>query len=332
MLKHYFQQADECWFTRMDLRQLEAFIAVMTTGSMTSAGQLLGRSQSTVTRLIQELEQELRFNLFERNGPKVTPTPQAFRLHHDAENVLHGMRGVERQIQNISEGNPRELNIVASPNLAMGLVPAALGQVSRAHLPRRISLRYLSPIQVIEAVLSKTVDLGITGDLPMDHRGADLQWLGEAGCVAVLPAGAPLAQSQALSIEALAGESLITLFSHFRVSKRISTAFHQEGVLPPTTVFETNSSLSAMQMVRAGLGIAVVDPLSAHGLSLDGVVVRPLTVHIPYYFGVITAHGSPVNPTVDLLISTLSATCEALLPDFILHAPKAYEEVIQNFA
>lgn len=51
----------------MDYRQLEAFSAVMTVGSITGAGQMLNRSQPAVTRLIRDLEDELGFQLFERN-------------------------------------------------------------------------------------------------------------------------------------------------------------------------------------------------------------------------------------------------------------------------
>ena len=50
----------------MDYRQIEAFEAVMKTGSMTLAGKLLFITQPAVSRLTIELEQELGFKLFER--------------------------------------------------------------------------------------------------------------------------------------------------------------------------------------------------------------------------------------------------------------------------
>ncbi|WP_151892011.1 helix-turn-helix domain-containing protein [Komagataeibacter nataicola] len=56
-----------------DLRQLEAFCAVMATGSMTGGARLVGRSQSMVTRMNAGLEAGLGFTLFHRNGPRITP-------------------------------------------------------------------------------------------------------------------------------------------------------------------------------------------------------------------------------------------------------------------
>nr|WP_282960456.1 aldo/keto reductase [Burkholderia cenocepacia] len=52
----------------MELHQLEAFSAVMSAGSVTGAGELLGRSQPAVTRQIQELEADLGYALFDRHG------------------------------------------------------------------------------------------------------------------------------------------------------------------------------------------------------------------------------------------------------------------------
>ena len=58
----------------MDIRQLEAFVAVMTIGSITGAAKLLARSQPAISRQIQDLELDLGEALLHRNGPKVTPT------------------------------------------------------------------------------------------------------------------------------------------------------------------------------------------------------------------------------------------------------------------
>src|SRR5436853_284312 len=65
----------------LDIWQLDAFCAVMTTGGITAAAQLLGRSQPAVTRQIQELETALGFPLLERSGRRVTPTEQGRKFH-----------------------------------------------------------------------------------------------------------------------------------------------------------------------------------------------------------------------------------------------------------
>ncbi|MQT42472.1 LysR family transcriptional regulator, partial [Pseudomonas sp. FSL R10-0765] len=128
----------------MDLRQLEAFAAVMSAGSVTGAGQMLGRSQPTVTRLIQELEQELGFALFERSGPKVTPTQKAFMLSAEVENALQGVRHVQQRALNIARDENLSLRLVATPALASGLLPPALAQLPPGLQPQQLQIQSLS--------------------------------------------------------------------------------------------------------------------------------------------------------------------------------------------
>src|SRR3546814_15345224 len=79
----------------MEIRQLEAFAAVYSTGSVTAAGRLLDRSQPMVSRQIQDLEQELGFILFTRTRPQVTLTEQGREFYEEVHNVL---RSEERRV------------------------------------------------------------------------------------------------------------------------------------------------------------------------------------------------------------------------------------------
>jgi len=64
----------------LDARQLEAFVAVMSIGSMTGVAHALRKSQPVVTRLIQDLESELGFPVLHRNGPRIAPTEEGSAL------------------------------------------------------------------------------------------------------------------------------------------------------------------------------------------------------------------------------------------------------------
>lgn len=190
----------------MDLRQLEAFAAVMSAGSVTAAGKMLGRSQPSVTRVIQELEQELGFALFERSGPKVTPTQKAFMMYGEVESALLGIRNIRQRAQSITQEENHHIKLVAISALAAGLLPAALARLPATLHPQQIQLQSMSPENVVQAVLSKTMDLGAVS-LPLEHRGLDIHWIGEAPCVAVLPADSALARHEVLSLAVLAEQT-----------------------------------------------------------------------------------------------------------------------------
>jgi DNA-binding transcriptional LysR family regulator len=110
----------------MDLNQLEAFAAVMTLGSVTGAGRSLGRSQPAVSKAIGELEAELGYALFDRNGPRVTPTAKAFLLYEEVERSLVGLRSIRERAQEIAREEVHPVHLVATPALASTIAPAAL--------------------------------------------------------------------------------------------------------------------------------------------------------------------------------------------------------------
>ncbi|WP_295479059.1 LysR substrate-binding domain-containing protein [uncultured Pseudomonas sp.] len=311
----------------MDLRQLEAFAAVMSAGSVTGAGQMLGRSQPTITRQIQELEQELGFALFERSGPKVTPTQKAFMMTAEVESALQGVRHVQQRASSLAREENLSLRLVATPALAAGLLPSALALLPEPLQAQQLQIHSLSAEAAVQAVLSKTFDLGVIS-LPLEHRGLELHWIGEAACVAVLPADSELAAEPVLSLEKLASQTLVSISNPFRFRRRIDKAFAAAG-LEPAHILDTNTSLIAMQMARVGLGVALVDPFTAFGVPLQGVVVRPIACSVPFYFGLVSAYASPLSEVARALVEALKTSSQALLPGMTLHPANRHDVLMQ---
>ncbi|WP_408005485.1 LysR substrate-binding domain-containing protein [Pseudomonas huanghezhanensis] len=180
-------------------------------------------------------------------------------------------RAPRRRAQHIAQEENRQIKLVAISALAAGLLPVALSRLPEHLRPHQIQLQSMSPENVVQAVLSKTMDLGAVS-LPLEHRGLDIHWIGEAPCVAVLPADSELAAHAVLSMEVLVQQTLITMANPYRFRRRIDKAFQDAGGEPPR-MLDTNTSLIAMQMARVGLGVALVDPFTAMGLSTAEVVV-----------------------------------------------------------
>ncbi|WP_160018317.1 LysR family transcriptional regulator, partial [Raoultella sp. 18093] len=67
----------------MNLRQIEAFRAVMVTGSVSGAARLLHVSVPPISRLLSHTESRLGFALFERIKGRLHPTAEARRLYLD---------------------------------------------------------------------------------------------------------------------------------------------------------------------------------------------------------------------------------------------------------
>jgi len=310
----------------MELHQLEAFSAVMSAGSITAAGRLLGRSQPGVTRTIQDLEQEIGYPLFERKGPRVTPTHRAFLLYEEVERSLIGLDAIRASARAIGRDERAPLRIAATPALAAALVPRALARLANDDLATGAQLRSASAEQVVQALLSRAVDVGIA-TLPLDHGELDLHALIEAPCVAVLHRDDPLTADAVVRIRDLATRRIATVGNRYRLRRRIDDAFAYAG-LAPAIGFETNSSINAVMAAQASLGIAIVDPATALGTRIVDVEIRPLDVAIPFFYGVVTAGGRPPNAAAHALIASLERVSLELLPGALSHAAPLHDALL----
>lgn len=309
----------------MELRQLEAFAAVMSTGSVTAAGRLLGRSQPAISRLLQELEAEIGYALFARSGPRVTPTEQGFLLYDDVERALFSLRQIRDRAEEIARGQAQPLLLAATSALAAGLVPDALKRIEpHANLAPRIELRSASPERVVHAVLSGAAQLGATS-LPLEHRGLTVHWIGQAPCVVALPENDPAARHDVVPVAELAGRRVITMANPYRLRRRLDAALgHAAGAI------ETNSSINALAAVRAGLGVSVLEPITAYGAPMAGVAIRPIDLDIPFFFGVITSQSQPLTPACQAMADALAQAAAQLLPGFVLHDACQHGALLQS--
>jgi DNA-binding transcriptional LysR family regulator len=301
----------------IDIRLLEAFAAVMSVGSITGAARLLGRSQPVVTRQIQDLEADVGYLLFSRNGPRISPMPKGVLFHAEVERLLLGLKHIRERATAIGAGALPVLSLAAIPALAAGFVPAALAALERELLPRQVHVQALSAENLVQSVLSHSVDFGLAS-LPVRYHGLDVQWVCEVPCVACLAMDDPLAKRKVIRLKDLSGRRLLTMDNPYGLRRRVEEALEREGVVP-SEVIDTNASLVAIAMAKQSLGIAIVEPVLTSSLAVEGVVTRRLDVSIPFLFAALSPTGRELSPTVAALNAALRAAV-ALMPGARLHS------------
>lgn len=312
----------------MDLRQLEAFAAVMSAGSITGAARLLGRSQPALTRLIQDLESSLGFSLLHRSGPRVTTTEQGLRFYREVEPVMAWLRQLRERADAIALDRPRSLSVASIASFSVGMLPAALQRLGQADLPEQIHIRTAIAEQVVQDVATQISELGITS-LPVDHPALEIHWIGAAPCVAAIGADDPLASVERIPLSALAGRRLITMANPFRWRRRVDLALRERNITP-AAVLDTNTSNAAIMAARAGLGIAIVEPIIAYGMPVQGVAVRPIDAPISFFWAVVTPYGRPLTALAAGLIDRLDVISRETIPGFVKHPASARDRLMAD--
>ena len=163
-----------------------------------------------------------------------------------------------------------------------------------------------------ERLAAQAHDLGLTEhDSALAAAPATL--LLEFDEVAVLPAGHPLLGKKRLAARDFAGQAFVSFHPRDRYRQSADKVFAEAGVDRQFAI-ETDSAVAVCAMVRHGLGLAIVNPLTALALSGpgSGIEARPLAFSIPFrVFSVRPAHR-PGNPLVGRFEAALRAECGAL--------------------
>lgn len=292
-------------YRSIDIRQLEAFAAVMSAGSVTGAARLLGRSQPAVTRLIQDLEAEIGYALLHRGGPRITPTSRGIRFHAEVERHLVSLTHIREKAEAIGAEQVLTMTLAAISALAAGVLPQALARVDPALLPRHLHVQALAAEYVVQTVVARSAEVGFTS-LPLEHPGLDVHWVAEAPCVIALRRDDDLARSDVVRLADLSGRRIVTLANPYRLRHRVDMALAGAGVVPDQ-IMDVNASITALTLVRAGLGVAIVEPATTCGVPIEGIVYRVIDRVIPFLFGAISPAALPLSKGAAAVIDAARA-------------------------
>jgi DNA-binding transcriptional LysR family regulator len=254
---------------RPNLRQIEAFRALMLTGSTTRAAQAMGITQPAVSRLVRDLQEALQLTLFERRGTRLVPTGEALALYAEVERSYVGLDRIAASARELRERRSGVLRVAAMPALANGVLPryAASFLAERPHVD--LAMFGLVSLTVLDWVVSEQCDVGFAA-APIQHALAQATRMPAVRYVAVLPTGHRLARRAVLRPRDLAAESFVVLGPSTPSRFRIDDAFSSAGITRRIRA-ETPLSEIACALVASGVGVSIVDPFTASEYATHGV-------------------------------------------------------------
>ena len=264
------------------------FEAVVTLGSVTQAARRLGVTQPAVSAALAKLERSVGFALFRREGRRLLPTPEAMLLHGRALSVLSDFRGLGETAAGIAAGQAGTLRIATNPGPGIAWLPGLAARFCRDRPGVKLRLLTRSSGEVQELAAMSAFDLGIA-EAPFIRAEILLRRYSFARAV-VMPIGHPLAAEPMLTPALLDGHAMVATVNSSWSWSTVERAFDAAGARC-NVVAECEFIVIAVNMVRAGLGLCIADPLSL--TDLTGLIIRPFRPVLPYDVGVLRpAHGT----------------------------------------
>jgi DNA-binding transcriptional LysR family regulator len=284
-------------------RQLALFRAIMLQGNLGRAAEVTGSSQPTLSRELARLEQLLGFDLFDRVRGRLRPTVRALALMQEVERSFVGLEHIAARAQELRTQTTGHLRLACLPALAHALVPRVLVQLTAQHPDVSVSVHPLESPWLEQALSEQRYDVGLS-ETTEPPSGVALRPLLQANEVAVLPRGHRLAAKVVLQPQDFAGERFISLAEGDPYRSAIDQMFSQAQV-QRNAALETASAVAICAMVRQGLGVAIVNPLTARELSGPELLVRPLTVAIPFQVSLLLPQVAPPHPLQAALVTAI---------------------------
>jgi DNA-binding transcriptional LysR family regulator len=292
-------------------RHMEVFRAVMTARGVTAAARLLCTSQPTVSRELAELERQLGFALFDRVRGRLRPTARALILLEEVQRSYLGLDHILTMAARLGTGDQAQLSIICMPSFSHAPLPAVCRRFLAEHPAVSIAITPEESPLLEELLAEQRHDLGLT-----EHNhpppGTRLEPLLQADEVCVLPVGHPLLARSVIQPADFKGERFISLAAADPYRIQLDEVFRHHGVAR-VMAMETHSAVSVCSLVREGLGVAVVNPLTALAFAGQGLALRRFAVSIPFRVSVVRPEYRPSTPLADQFAVALRAEAAVIL-------------------
>lgn len=257
----------------MNLRQMEVFRAVMLTGGVGGAAQLLHVSQPAISKVLAQAQKQAGFALFERVKGRLLPTPEGQQLHQEIDALWRGVERVRDVSRSLAEPQTGTLRLAVSASLASFLVPRTVALLCERFPRLKSRMEILIAPIMVDALLDSSVDLGVALQ-PNEHPNLEPVQAWRCAFACVMPEGHRLAQLDAVRPADLRGERIVTSDPNTPYGQALMRAYGREASRLNLDL-SVRSSTSACWYAQAGAGVAVVDRTVTAGQSFRGLAVRP---------------------------------------------------------
>ncbi|MXN17962.1 LysR family transcriptional regulator [Pseudooceanicola sp. GBMRC 2024] len=255
------------------LREFEIFRAYLEAGTASGAAGALGLSQPAISRGLTSLEGRLGYDLFERQGKRLLPRPEAMALLGELEPVFAALSRISagRAVQPVAHSGL--LQIAAPPTIAHRLMPDWLSEYARMHPDLEIRMDCLNGEGLAGAVADGQFDLAVASTDPV-NSAVRTEVLHESYSVCALPRDHPLTAKKVIHVADLHDVPFITQTRRHSSRSKIDQIFEKAKVRLNIRL-ETATGLSALEFVRNGVGVALITLDLINATEFEGVAFRP---------------------------------------------------------
>lgn len=256
------------------IKQLRALVAVAETGNFTRAADRLYVTQSALSVIIRELEYEVGIKLLDRTTRMVVLTDAGRAFLKSATRVLNDVECAIRDAREVVARQQGQVILGVPPLAAATFVPCMIAKLRTAHPEISILLRDMRPDEIAASTATGEIDFGF-GNFDQTSEPLRRTILARQPFALVCAPAHPLAGRAHVSWRDLEACPLITIARDHTVRRVLDHTFGQLGQ-PFSPAYEIYHAMTAVGMVVAGLGVAVLPSWVSAAIPLYAICVREI--------------------------------------------------------
>lgn len=286
-------------------QKLKIFHYIMQYGSLSKAAAVMHRSSSSVSRQLQQLEDELGTTLLLRRSDGMIPTPEGEALY---VHTLELFQRLESMITSITSPNRKTLSgtvrIIASPVAAETILARVLPGLRQHYPDITLEIRSATGVDnVVRALTTHSYHFALAAEIP-DVPAVSFQPLFQSPVWLVAPQGYPVPEGIASDCRLWPTVPLVGMAENVAIMRFVNGFCVRNGItlnyqhLAPSLHFQ-------IRMVEAGLGLAFADSIYLQTLNFSGLQTFPLADLPPRTFGLLQRNNAFQPPHVRAVIQLI---------------------------
>ena len=253
----------------MDFDQIHTFLEIVRLKSFSKAAQTCYRTQPAISAQIRQLEHELKAELIERFGSRISLTTAGKLFAQYAEQMLDLRRQAQNALNELETSPRGELVIAANEATCVYVLPSVFAQYKSQFPGVQLQVNRSYGARVVEAVMENVADFGLT-QLPVAEKRVQIVDIYRDEIHCVVPAGHPLAQFERIVCEDLIHYPL--LLPQSGMTRGRLNAWFEKVEDDVRISMELDSTEMMKRFVQAGLGITFLAASSCREEVAEGLL------------------------------------------------------------